>query len=94
MTRQVELKEALVSWPPLWGSGRGVAGNDAPVVELHNIITRTRLSSDGYLVLDLEGGTTTKVLVKEEYRVLLGRELQNIEGKTVGEAGSTRFDVA
>jgi len=92
MTRQeVELKDACDQWlAPSCAS----TGDDSRAMGPDDIITRAHLRDNAYLVLTHKGGVDTRV-VKEEYRVPLGRELKNmnIEGKTLREAGSTRFYV-
>lgn len=93
MTRQIELKDALVSWPP----SNAAASGESPTVEAGDIITDAHVSSDGHLVLHLKRDVepfTSSVRVKEGFEGLLARGLQNIIWKTVGEAGSIPVGVA
>ena len=93
MTRQIQLKDALDSWPP----SNAAAAGESPTVEPGDIITDARLSSNGHLVLHLKRDVqtfTASAPVLEEFEGLLARELQNIISKTVGEAGSIPLGVA
>jgi hypothetical protein len=93
MTRRIELKDALASWPPF----NAAAFGESPTVEPEDIITKARLRSNGHLVLHLKRDVQTfvsSVPVKEGCEDLLARQLQNVISKTVGEAGSIPLGVA
>ena len=82
MARQMELKDAVVEWPPR----NAAAAGESPMVEAGDIITDANLSS-GHLVVHLKRGVHG-FTASTPLKGIRAKELQKIRSKTVGEAAS------